>query len=61
MATDQLSVGGQGFPCPQCGNHFRLTIAQLLNASQFTCANCGLVLTLERGESRPALDQLQAY
>ena len=56
-----LPGSGQGFPCPQCAHPFRLTAAELLAGEQFACTACGLVLTLNRAESAPALEKLRAY
>ncbi|HLN39836.1 MAG TPA: hypothetical protein VK337_18805 [Xanthobacteraceae bacterium] len=61
MANNPWPGGGQGFPCPQCGHPFRLTAAELLAGEQFNCTSCGLVLTLAKEQSRPALEQLRAY
>jgi hypothetical protein len=54
--------GGQappGLSCPQCGLHIRFSIESLLTSPAVTCSHCGLELTVDRSESRPALDALQ--
>ena len=51
-----------GLPCPECGFLIELSIPQLLRDHNFMCAGCGLVLALDRQESRTsmqALSQLQ--
>ena len=61
MSNNLWPGSGQGFPCPQCGDPFRLTAAELLAGEEFACAACGLVLTLNKEQSAPALEKLRAH
>ena len=48
-----------GLNCPQCGFRIQFSIESLLLNPAVTCTGCGLELTIDRSESRPALDALQ--
>jgi transcription initiation factor IIE alpha subunit len=48
-----------GLTCPQCRFRMQFTIQELLYSQRFTCPGCGLVLTMNRAESRESLDALQ--
>lgn len=48
-----------GIPCPECHFPIRPSIQELLFKSQFCCPGCGLVLQLDRSESRRSLELLQ--
>ena len=48
-----------GLNCPQCGFRIRFSMESLLMNHAVTCTGCGLELTIDRSESRPALDALQ--
>jgi predicted RNA-binding Zn-ribbon protein involved in translation (DUF1610 family) len=48
-----------GFPCPECGFAIKISIKQLLYESRFKCPGCGLVLEMDRCESRKSLEALQ--
>jgi hypothetical protein len=47
-----------GIPCPKCGALIELKIEDLLRKSLFRCRQCGLELTLNRFQSREALEAL---
>jgi transposase-like protein len=46
-------------PCPECKFPIRFSIVQILFDSEFKCPGCGLVLHLDRNESRKSLEALQ--
>ncbi|MDO4196395.1 MAG: hypothetical protein Q4D33_09615 [Prevotellaceae bacterium] len=48
-----------GMNCPQCGNFIRTSIVELLSATGLKCHHCGLVLTINRNESKRAMDLLR--
>ncbi|MBP5412269.1 MAG: hypothetical protein J6Y47_03320 [Bacteroidales bacterium] len=47
-----------GMKCPKCGTFIATTISELLTASGLTCPNCRLVLTINREESKKAMEIL---
>lgn len=47
-----------GLNCPKCGHFIETTITELLSASGLTCAHCRLQLTINKQESKRALDIL---
>jgi transcription initiation factor IIE alpha subunit len=53
------SRSNPGLNCPQCGIRIHFSIEALLMNPAVTCTGCGLELTIDRSESRPALDALQ--
>jgi DNA-directed RNA polymerase subunit RPC12/RpoP len=60
--SDSANSSGQASPglnCPQCGFRIRFSIESLLTSPAVACRHCGLKLTVDRSESRPALDALQ--
>ena len=48
-----------GMKCPKCGTFIATTISELLTASGLTCPNCRLVLTINREESKKAMEILE--
>jgi DNA-directed RNA polymerase subunit RPC12/RpoP len=48
-----------GLKCPQCGQFIPTTISELLNASALVCPHCGLKLSINREESKQAMDILK--
>ena len=48
-----------GLNCPQCGTFIPTTIAELLSARSLRCPHCRLELTINRKESKRALEILQ--
>ncbi len=48
-----------GMNCPQCGNFIPTTISELLSASGLKCPHCNLMLTINRQESKRAMEILQ--
>ncbi len=45
--------------CPKCGNFIPTTIAELLTSPGLRCTKCGLVLTINRNESKQAMEILK--
>jgi transcription initiation factor TFIIIB Brf1 subunit/transcription initiation factor TFIIB len=58
VAPDELNQP-PGLICPQCGFRIQVTIESLLNNASICCADCGLVLSVDRGKSEAALTALQ--
>ncbi|MBZ5618747.1 MAG: hypothetical protein LAQ69_08500 [Acidobacteriia bacterium] len=48
-----------GMVCPQCASRIVVTMEQLLAAAPIRCGNCGLELTVDREQSRDALQSLE--
>jgi uncharacterized paraquat-inducible protein A len=48
-----------GLKCPQCGQFIPTTINELLSAQALKCPYCGLELTINRNESRQAMEILK--
>jgi DNA-directed RNA polymerase subunit RPC12/RpoP len=48
-----------GLNCPQCGTFIPTTIAELLSARSLRCPHCRLELTINRKESKRAMEILQ--
>jgi predicted RNA-binding Zn-ribbon protein involved in translation (DUF1610 family) len=48
-----------GMPCPECGFFIEMSIYSLLSQAEFKCSGCLLTLSMDREESRPALEILQ--
>lgn len=48
-----------GMKCPVCGTFIPTSIQELLNAKGLVCPNCGLELSINRNESRRAMEILQ--
>jgi len=48
-----------GLNCPQCGHFIPTTISELLSASGLRCPNCRLELTINRQESKRAMEILK--
>jgi uncharacterized Zn finger protein len=58
VAPDELKQP-PGLICPQCGFRIQVTIESLLNNASICCTSCGLVLSIDQGESKAALIALQ--
>ncbi|MCF0199119.1 MAG: hypothetical protein HUK02_07315 [Bacteroidaceae bacterium] len=48
-----------GMNCPQCNQFIPTTINELLTAQGLRCPYCGLQLTINRAESKRAMDILK--
>lgn len=48
-----------GMKCPQCGQFIPTSIAELLSAQALHCPYCGLTLTINREESKQAMEILK--
>lgn len=48
-----------GMNCPDCQGFIPVSIRQLLHDSGIVCPHCGLALTINRMQSKQALDALQ--
>ncbi|MBQ1408799.1 MAG: hypothetical protein IIY87_03470 [Bacteroidales bacterium] len=48
-----------GLKCPQCGQFIPTTIAELLSAPALVCPHCKLELSINRSESKQAMDILK--
>ena len=48
-----------GLKCPQCGQFIPTTISELLSAPALVCPYCGLELSINRNESKQAMDILK--
>lgn len=48
-----------GLKCPQCGTFIPTTISELLTARALHCPQCHLELTINRAESKEAMDILK--
>ena len=47
-----------GLNCPQCGTFIPTSISELLSATGLRCPHCQLVLTINRNESKRAMEIL---
>jgi DNA-directed RNA polymerase subunit RPC12/RpoP len=56
MANTQQRV--PGLKCPKCGNFIETSIEELISASYLECPHCRLRLTINKQESKKALDIL---
>lgn len=50
---------GSGMNCPICMKFIPLSIFQLLNEGGVTCPHCGQMMTIDKLQSRPALEALK--
>ena len=48
-----------GLKCPQCGHFIPTTISELLSAPALVCPNCRLSLSINRNESKQAMEILK--
>lgn len=48
-----------GLNCPQCGAFIPTSIPELLYSSELHCMHCGLTLTINRNESKRAMEILK--
>ena len=48
-----------GLKCPQCANFIETSVTELLHAQGLRCSHCHLLLTINRHESRQAMEILQ--
>ena len=48
-----------GLKCPQCGQFIPTTITELLTAPALVCPYCGLELSINRSESKQAMEILK--
>lgn len=48
-----------GLNCPKCGAFIPTSISELLSASGLSCPQCHLVLTINRHESKRAMEILK--
>lgn len=48
-----------GMKCPECGAFIPTSIVELLTASALICHNCHLKLSINRNESKQAMDILK--
>ena len=58
---NQTNQHGQksGLKCPQCGNFIETSVSELLHAQSLRCSYCHLVLTINRQESKQAMEILK--
>jgi len=47
-----------GLSCPKCGHFIETSIAELLTATGLVCSHCRLQLTINKQESKRALEIL---
>ena len=59
MYTNPSQNRSPGIPCPQCGFFIEMSINNLLYQGSFQCPGCLLTLSMDRNESRSALQVLQ--
>ncbi len=59
METNQQNQREPGMPCPRCGGFIRTTAAELLVSAYLRCPHCLLQLTIDRNQSKKALQALQ--
>ena len=48
-----------GLNCPQCGQFIETSISELLTATGLVCPHCRLKLTINKQESKRALEILE--
>lgn len=48
-----------GLNCPKCGHFIPTTISELLTAQGLLCPHCHLQLTINRNESKKAMEILK--
>jgi len=62
-AARQAGHAGGGvrphLPCPECGFKIEISLPELLTRSEFVCPGCNLKLTMDRDESKNALEMMQ--
>jgi uncharacterized paraquat-inducible protein A len=59
MFNNQPQQSQPGLKCPQCGTFIPTTITELLTARALRCPQCQLELTINRAESKQAMDILK--
>lgn len=59
MFNNQPNQQQPGMKCPQCGHFIPTTITELLTARALRCPHCRLELTINRAESKQAMDILK--
>ena len=57
MAPQKQQV--PGLNCPKCGHFIETTINELLSAKALVCSHCRLELTINKQESKRALEILE--
>ena len=48
-----------GFGCPVCHKFIPTSVVELVTSPAVTCPSCGLKLTIDRNESRRAMEILE--
>jgi ssDNA-binding Zn-finger/Zn-ribbon topoisomerase 1 len=59
MSTNPSQQRSPGIPCPQCNFFIEMSIQNLLYQASFQCPGCLLTLSMDRNQSKPALEVLQ--
>lgn len=60
MFNNQPQQSQPGLKCPQCGTFIPTTITELLTARALICPQCHLELTINRSESKQAMEILKS-
>ena len=59
MNSSMYTNEPRGLSCPRCKNLIQFRIEDLLRRTSFRCSGCALELTLDRRQSREALQALE--
>ncbi|MDJ0658200.1 MAG: hypothetical protein QNJ42_01785 [Crocosphaera sp.] len=59
MSNNPQEKHTPGIPCPRCGFFIEMSVQSLLFQPSFQCPGCLLTLSMDRNQSRPALEVLQ--
>ena len=59
MSSNPSQQRSPGIPCPRCGFFIEMSVQSLLFQPSFQCPGCLLTLSMDRAQSRPALEILQ--
>jgi len=59
-ATQQVAASRiSGMNCPVCQNFIPISVHQLLHEGGIMCPHCGLSMTINKSQSKRALDALE--
>ncbi|RQH40803.1 hypothetical protein D5R40_16170 [Okeania hirsuta] len=59
MSINPSKKPSPGIPCPRCNFFIEMSVQSLLYQASFQCPACFLTLSMDRNQSRPALEVLQ--
>ena len=59
MSINPSQQRSPGIPCPRCGFFIEMSVQSLLYQASFQCPGCLLTLSMDRNQSKAALEILQ--